>query len=469
MSRRLIPFSWLFLFFAACTLGPDPSKPPPIPLDVKEPFVQDQGVTKAFQEPHAWWRSFLDPITEKLIEEALQKNPQVLLAAQRILEAEGLMQKALGSRMPQSDFNFQADRTKFSFVLPNVGRVGIYSTTFSWELQVSYQVDLFGKLKRTAQAAWADLLATQIEREEVVHTLITQVLRLRIALSVLEKQIDIAHQVEATWELRVRQGEMKYWQGLLDYGEYEALKKGKHQAHQATQKLEQQRWETQTALTILLGKRPTQETFSLPPLPENPSFPPLPPGLPVGLLDRRPDILAAQARFSAASARVGVALANLFPSLNLSASGGITGDYPEELTDTAGLIYSAVMGLVTPLWKGGSLRGEVKAQKARLEQAALAYQEAILKAIKEVEDALKAEKTLKMEWQDVKNLVDLSKNTFSYYQKAYQQGLVPLEKLLDARQAWLEAEQLYWATLQRRYEVRLALIQALGGSWEDKS
>lgn len=453
----------LLLGAAACTLGPDPEAPPATAADSAPSYVNAPAA--AALPADDWWRNFADPVTEKLVETALSSNPSIRAAAASVIEAQATLRGATGARLPQLSLSLDAGRNKFSLVLPQVGRVGIYSTTFTDQLQVSYQVDLFGRLARTRQAAWAQLLATEADRRAVSNTLVAEVIRARIQIASLQEQLRLARENRDSWRRTTEVVESRYNQGLSDAAELHLVRSSLAQAEASLPPLRSSLASARTGLDVLLGQRPGTGEALPDTLPALPDLSPVPVGLPASLLDRRPDLVAARMRFSAATAQVGVALANLYPNLTLSAASGFTGNRPAELTHSANQIYNAALGVLAPLFKGGQLRAEVDASRARAEQAAAAYASAVLQALREVEDALVADRELQRQLESSQLAYDAAHAAERLARSRYDRGTGELLDLLAAERS-REASQSALITLRSGlWNTRVALFLALGGDW----
>jgi hypothetical protein len=196
-----------------CTLGPDPERPITA-ADEAERFAnvgEASAVDPGSVTP--WWREFGDPATVELVEMALENNNDLKVAAARVLESEALLASARSGLWPSVTYNAGANRTKTSFVLPSIGRQEIFSTTFSTSLDVGYQLDLFGKLKRTRQQAWASLLAEQAAHDTVLHAVVAGVVRSRVALANAQRSLAITQEIRSSWERTLATTERRYRSG----------------------------------------------------------------------------------------------------------------------------------------------------------------------------------------------------------------------------------------------------------------
>ena len=378
-----------------------------------------------------WWRRFSDQPTEDLVELALANNTDIRVAAAGVMEARAALKRAAGARWPQVSGSLSTTRSKSSFVLPTTGRVGIWSTTYADDLSVSYQVDLFGRLARMKQAAWAEVLADEASHEAVRHTVVSQVVRGRVRVATIDRGLEVVRAIRSSWEATLGIVERRYLAGVAPALDLRLARENLASARAGEVELEGQLRIAGHALDVLVGRRPG-EGLALPALsPELPELEPVPPDLPAGLLDRRPDLMQAEMRLAAATARIGVALADLYPSLNLTGSGGVRSDSLHELTSSSGLVYNLVGSIAGPLFSGGQRRADVRAARARAEQAAAMYSGAVLNALREVEDGLVADQTAQRRLELTKTRVAEARAADGIARDRYQRGVDPLLKVLD--------------------------------------
>jgi multidrug efflux system outer membrane protein len=455
----------LLLAAVGCTLGPDPGRAPLSAADDAASYVNHVPADDAAPAVNRWWLSFADPVTNELVELALSQNTDLMAAAARLQEAEAGLRAARGARWPQASAGLSGTRSKSSFVLPSVGRIGIYSTTFAGDLTISYQLDLFGRLARSQQAAWGELMATEASLQAVQHTIIAEVVRARVRVAQLERQLQLARKTADSWQTTATFVDGRYRLGLVDAAELHLNRQSLAAAEAAVPGLEQSLAAARTALDLLVGRRPGTGDELPRTLPVVPSLQPAPVGLPADLLDRRPDLIEARMRFSAATARVGVALANLYPSLTLTGSSGSRSDSLGDLIASDGLVYSAIAGLAAPVFAGGQLRAEVAASRARSEQAAAAYAGAVLRALKEVEDALVAEDALRRQLAAQQVQLESAVAAEELARSRYQNGTGEILQLLIADRARTTAEVALIGAQASQWEARIALLLALGGDW----
>jgi multidrug efflux system outer membrane protein len=448
-----------------CTLGPEPERP----VTAADDSGRYVNAPATVAEPVAdtmWWQRFGDPATADLVRLALESNTDLRVAAARVLEAEALLVAAGGARLPQVGYGASATRQRSSFVLPQVGRITPESTTYGYDLNVSWQADLFGKLKRSRQAAWASLLAEQASRDAVLHSVVAGVVRARVQVATAERALAIARVIRSSWESTLATVERRYRSGLVAAVDLYLARENLSSARAAEVALEGQVATSRHALDVLVGRRPASGAALPDGLPDLPSLDPAPLGLPAELLDRRPDLRQSEFRLAAATYGIGAALADLYPSLTLTASGGGRSDTLGELTSSDALIYNAVANLVGPLFTGGQRRAGVDVARARAEQAAASYAGAVLRALREVEDALAREQSTRGQLSFTERRVSEARAADRLARDRYRRGVAPLLTVLETERRLRAAEQALITNKAELWNTRIDLFLALGGDWE---
>ncbi|MEM9594967.1 MAG: efflux transporter outer membrane subunit [Acidobacteriota bacterium] len=474
--RTAILASTLALLAVAsgCTLGPEPQRPR-TPADGADAFVHASPTAAESPDPEAgadvagdlspWWQGFGDPETERLVRIALDNNTDLRGAAARVLEAQSTLDRARGSLWPNLTAGPSATRTKSSFVLPQTGRVNIYSTTYSTDLNVSYQVDLFGRLKRTRQAAWAELLAQGAARDALVHTVIAEVVRARVRIATLERSSAIATGIRESWRGTLGTIERRYESGLVTALDLRLARENLASAEAAEVAAQLALEQARLALDVLLGRRPGTGGPTADTLPELPDLGPVPTGLPAELLERRPDLRQAEMALAAATYRVGVAMADLFPTLTLTGSAGTRSDGLGDLLSSDALVYNAVAGLLAPVFSGGQRRADVDAAEARGEQAAAAYAGSVLRALREVEDALLRGDAGQRRLDLLRGRLEEARAADRIARERYRRGVERLLQVLDTERRLRSAEEALIAAQADLWNARIDLHLALGGDW----
>jgi multidrug efflux system outer membrane protein len=466
-----------------CTLGPEPQRPVTA-AEVSQTYVhagKEEGTPA--QQGHAgwpsetyWWQRFGDETTAELVVMALAANTDLRVAAARVLEAEALLDAAGGARLPQVDYGLSANRARNSFVLeipdpenPSVSqkrRITPESTTYGTDLGVSWQTDLFGKLKRSQQAAWASLLAEEAARDAVLHAVVAAVVRTRVQIATVERALDIARDIRTSWESTTATVERRYRNGLVGAVDLYLARENLASARAGEVALAGSFATARNALDVLVGRRPGTGELLPRTIPELPNLDPVPLGLPAELLDRRPDLRQSEMRLAAATYGIGVAVADLYPSLSLTASGGTRSDTLADLVSSETFIYNVVANLVGPLFTGGQRRANVAASRARAEQAAESYAGAVLQALREVEDALVLEANIREQLAYNDQRVADARSANRIASDRYQRGVETLLYVLETERRLRLAEEAWISTQADLWNARINLFLALGGDWE---
>lgn len=453
------------VLLAGCTLGPEPERPVTA-ADVSESFVYAaQAETAPLPEVTPWWQTFGDETTVELVELALQNNTDLMAAAARVLEAEANLRRAGGARLPQVGYGANASTQQVSFVLPNIGRQQIESTTYGYDLNVSWQADLFGRLKRTRQSAWAGLLAEEASREAVMHSVVASVVRARVLVATAAWALDITRQITSSWESTTQTVERRYRAGIAGAVEVHLARENLASARAAEAVVEGQLEQARLALDVLVGRRPGSAEMLPKTMPQLPSLDPVPLGLPAALLDRRPDLRQAEMQLSAATYGVGAAMANLYPDLSLTGSVGASADRLNDLTISDGLVYNAIANLVGPLFTGGQRRADVDAARARADQATAIYAGAVLNALREVEEALVIGHATVESFNLTTERVVEARAADRLAKERYQRGVETLITVLETERRLRLAEQAIITSTADVWNARIDLFLALGGDW----
>ena len=457
----------LFLALAGCMVGPDYERPRTA-ADTNESYyntgsnIPDPNELEAIDN---WWQHFADPVTQDLVRRALQNNYDLKAAAARVLQARALLEEVRGRQLPDISYNFARNRSKMSFNFGGTGRFSVLNTTYNQDFTAHYIVDLFGKLKRAERAAWAELLATEAVDQAVTNSIIATVIRTRVNIATIQRTLVIARANTASRKNTVNIVERRYKQGLVGPVDVRLARENLEAAKSAEPALERVLVTTHYALDVLLGRRPG----SSPPLPETladlPGLEPVPLGLPASLLDRRPDVIASEMSLRAANERVGISIAQLYPDLTLTGSLGRSSDTFSDLWIDQTEIYSAIIRLAQPIFKGGQLRAQIDGAKARFSELAADYARTVLIALEEVEDALVRERLLleQLKYTQLRFKEALAAENLS--QQRYQRGVESILAVLESERRRRIAENELALLKGQLWNTRVDLFLALGGDW----
>lgn len=411
----------------------------------------------------AWLAILKDSALVAMVNTAMSNNRDLRLAVARVREYRALNGVGQSDFYPQLSANAAASTNKVVF--GSLGSQKYDAVTITGNL--SWELDFWGRIRRQAEATKFDYLAEQEDRRATVVTLVSDVATAYLELRELDEDLRISEETLNSRKATLGLAQKRFNQGViseLDVRQFEA------QAADPAARVadyQRQRRQKENALNVLLGQQPGTIARGLP-LAETIQAVEIPDLLPSGLLMRRPDVLRAQRQWSAASARVGVALGNRLPKVM------ITGQYGTQRPDFSGLfgkpaeIYTLQGGISLPLFTGGRLLNQQRAASARAEQARNTYEQTVLTALQETSDALVAARTNRDQLVAQETQVRALKRALDLANSRYSNGVSSYLEVLDAQRTLFTA-QLALVQVQRQYLAStVQLYKALGGSWNEE-
>ncbi|HJZ97059.1 MAG TPA: efflux transporter outer membrane subunit [Candidatus Solibacter sp.] len=436
-----------------CRVGPNyrrPDVPTPPQFRGGEP-----NPSKASLGDVSWFDLFQDDTLRVLIRDALRSNYDIRIAAQRILAAQGQVTVVRSAQFPRVDAQGDAYRTGINNPIDSTRNIFAIAT---WEL------DLFGKLRRATEAARADLLAIEENRQTIWESIIAQVAAAYFDLCEYDAELEIVRESIKSRQQSLDLVQAREKGGVASMLDVDQAKSLVESARSDAIRLERGQEETENLISILLGKPPGPIARGRK-LTDQPQPPEVPAGLPSALLERRPDLRAAEEQLVAANARVGVAKAAYFPSINLTAAGGY------QTTDLLGIAFRSgpaytVAGLVdVPIFDAGRRGGNYKTAKAQREEMVLQYLSAINGAFRDVSDALIGHQKTKEYAASQLAFTETLRDQSRLANERYAGGVTSYLEVLDTERERLRGEQ---ALTQAQRDVLITLVQlyrALGGGW----
>lgn len=421
-----------------------------------------------YAEDGRWWRIYGDPQLDALVEEAQARNADLVIAAARVDEARALVGEAESGFYPGVDANGSASRQQISgrtaTVPPGAPRE---FSTYRGTLNLSYELDLFGRLRAGTQAARAELEASEAARDGVRLALAAQVAKSYFSLRALDAQIDLTRQTLALRESSIGLQRRRFNAGLLSEFEFRQLEAEAAAARAQLPPLERAREQEEAALAVLLGRSPSRilaDSSARKGLAEEaPEAPVLPAGMPSELLLRRPDLIEAERRLAAANARVAVARAEMFPSIGLTAALGSESAALSNLFGSGAGLWSIGLGLTQPIFAGGRLEARTDAARARERALVAQYQKTIQTAFSEVRTALSAQTRSRESFEAESARASALADTLRLARLRYDNGIASQLDVLDAERGLLAARSSRIDAL-RAYRSAIAdLFRALGG------
>jgi len=482
-SRRMV---WLALLIAlllsGCSVGPNFVKPEA----AVSPSWLDADDRRIKQDPadyRTWWKTFNDPVLDRLIDQAYRGNLSLRIAGVRVLEARAQLGIAVGRLYPQTQQAFgslQEIKTSERSVLgaiigpnppPRADNIFDY-----WQDQIgisaSWEIDFWGRFRRAIESADANLLATVADYDSALVSLTADVTNSYIAIRTLEKRLNIARQNVETQKENLRIAEDRFRYGKASRLDTEQAKALLNDTSASVPTLETQLRQAKNSLCLLLGILPNDLTELLEGSSDVPVSPPeIVVGIPNELLRRRPDVRSAEYQAAAQSALIGVAKADLYPAFSLTGMFGFLSTNVNDFSLNDMFNWNARTFQFGPsvqwnIFNYGRITNNVRVQDARLEQLLIAYQNTVLKAHKEVEDALIAFLKAQERSEFLRRSTAAAKTTLDLAVEQYREGLKDFTTVLIAQQTLLIEQDNLTVTLGTLSSNLVAVYRGLGGGWE---
>ncbi len=450
---------------SGCMMGPN-YKRPETKADEGMFFYAGRNLQDVNQldASYKWWLRFGDATTSELVIEALANNYDLKAAAARVLQSQATLAEVQGRQYPELGYNLSRDRRKTSFNF-GTGRTSAITTTWNQNFSVSYVLDLFGKLRRAEQSAWADLLAAKANEQALVNSIIATTIISRIEIATLTRRLDIAKGTVESRQKTLDIVERRYKQGLVGPVDVRLARENLAASQSAQTTIELSLIKAHNSLDVLLGRRPASGPMLADTLADLPQLGPIPIGLPASLLDRRPDVVATEMALKSSNELIGVSIAQLYPDLTLTGTYGGSADTLRDVFRHQAEVYSLVLNLAQPIFEGGQLQAAVNASRARYEELAADYAKTVIIAMREVEDALVSEEKLKIQLGQTITKFDEAKAAEELSRERYSRGVESILTVLESeRRRRIDEDEL--AILKGQiWTNRVNLFLALGGDW----
>jgi multidrug efflux system outer membrane protein len=449
---------------AGCMVGPDYKRPA---VDVPKTFEYESrdAVDTADTE---WWKQFGDPVLDALIAEALANNKSVKIAAANVLQATAVLTQTRSQLFPQVSYDATGGRARSTEAgaAPEIARlVPNPQSSYQALLSATWEIDLWGRIQRLSEAARADALGSDDARRGVILSLVASVASDYIQLRGLDAQLEIAKQTLGTYDESVKLFELQFKYGQVSQMNVVQAQSQYETAAVQIPLLESQIAQTQTALSILLGRNPgaIARGKSINEL----ALPGVPAGVPSLLLTRRPDLMQAEQTLIAANAQIGAAKALYFPSISLTgALGGASSDLSNLFKGPA-RVWSYAGQLTGPIFTFGAVSGQVAQAEAGAQAALLNYQLSIQNAFGDVENALVAGQKQSEQLAAQQRLVAALREYARLARLQYTGGYAPYSTVLQAEQTLFPAELNLASTKASTFASAVNTYKAMGGGWVD--
>ena len=452
------------LLLCGCVVGPDYNRPT---INAPGAFRGQPAAEQDSFADQGWWNVYSDPLLSDLIKEALKNNYDLKTAIARAREEEAYRGVARSAFLPTVgvDTGVQRDHGVFkadpALDLPTNPKT---SNLFLGGLSTAWEIDLWGRIRRSTEAANANYLASEEGRRGLMLTLITGVGQAYLELVELDRRRDVASDSRDAFQSTYTLFSKRFGAGIVSRLQVTRAQAALSAAEGTLNDIERQIAQKENAICVLVGRNPGPVQRTTPDKEMNPP-PAVPAGIPSQLLERRPDIREAEQNLRSASARVGVARADFFPRFGLTALAGSVSPELTSLSSGTANLWALAASLSGPVFTGGRLTSEYRAAVAVFDQAKEQYSQRALRAFREVSDALVASQKLSAIEEQQKREVAALNDSVSIARRRYLGGLASYYEVLEAQQLLYPAEIDLSETSRDRRLAIVQLYRALGGGW----
>lgn len=448
------------VLLSSCAMGPDYERPATTTPGSFRMADSDGAAASIANLP--WWDLLKDEELQKLIRIALEENKDLQRAVAVVEEFQARLFIARTDYAPQMTVTGNAPSfgRKSNFTFPG------FPNPFNYYLQgnLSWELDIWGRIRRSNEAARGDLLAREEGRRAVVLQLVGGVAEAYFELLQFDMQLDIAKRTLKTWEESVRIAQARLRQGMISKLDADQFEAERANAAARAAEFERQMVQKENQLSVLLGRMPQQIPRGRS-LTEQVLPPAVPPGLPSDLLQRRPDIVQAEQNLAAATARIGMAKADRFPKLSITGMLGVASPHLSRLIADETAFGVAGPGVTGPLLNAQILGFQQEANEAQARQAIAQYGQSILVAFREVEDALVAVRTAHQQREAQAQQVEALRSAMRLATVRYKGGLANYLDVLIAQRSLFDSELALTGTHRLHLVSIVQLYKALGGGW----
>jgi len=459
--RRVVWISVLLL--SGCMVGPDYQRPESedaISVNARDfPEIQYQQADLS-----AWWEIFNDPLLSQFIQEARQNNADLKNALARVKEARAAVGVTSSDLFPSVNADGSLDWGKQS---ENVNPLATgEQTQYSLSADASWEIDLFGRIRRSMEAATADYQASQEDYHDVMITVLAETAASYLQIRSLQAQLQTSFENIRSQQAMLDLTRVRYKYGIATYLDVAQATRVVANSEADLPLIRNDLNQSITSLAVLTGHSSRAIYSWLQPVQPIP----LPPeevtvGIPAERLRQRPDIRRAERNLAAQTARIGVATADLYPSFSLTGTFGFSSLKTGNFLDSASQIYGVGPSLSWNIFDMGKIRQQIAVQDARTEQALHSYEQTILEAIKEIEDRLKGYHEQLARMAALKNSVQASRETVEMSARLYKDGLTDFQNVLDAQRSLLETESAMDVAEGNTSIQLVGLYKAMAGGW----
>ncbi|MBP1751528.1 MAG: type secretion outer membrane protein [Geobacteraceae bacterium] len=458
-GKIMIPV--FLLFISGCMIGPDYKRPA---VDVPQNWrFQEQEMREVADT--RWWEQFNDPALNDLIRIGLAENKDIKIAAARMEQFAGQYITTRSALFPQIDAgaSFGRERASEKGSAPLTSSVENPADSYLAQFAASWEIDLWGKLRRANESARADILSSEEAKRGTILSLVSSIATGYINLRDLDRQLEIALATVKSREGSYHIFKLRFSGGIVSELELSQVKSQYEEALATIPGIQKSIAQQENALSVLLGRNPG-------PIPRGKTIdelvlPLVPAGLPSDLLARRPDIRQAEQNLISANAQIGVAKAQYFPSISLTGLFGWSSTEIDRLFMGPAQTWSYAAQVAAPIFKGGAIYGQVKSAEAFHKQLLITYQQTIQNAFRDMNDALVDRKSTMEQLETQNKQVESLGNYARTARLRYENGYTSYIEVLDAERSLFNAQLSQAQTKGLLFQSVVNIYKAMGGGW----
>lgn len=473
-ASRVVPFFAVLVLTSLLSgcykLGPDFAPPE---VKVADGWLDHDNATLKRGDFREWWKVFKDPALDRVIDAAYRQNLGLKAAAVRILEARAQFGIAKGQLFPQKQqLGVDLFHNQLSGNTPNLTTFDRIYTSFETGFDALWEIDLWGKYRRGIESAEANLEASQLDYDDVLVSLTAEAASGYTQIRAFEQRLALAKDNADIQQRSLRIAEAQYRNGISTELDVQQAKALLHGTRALVSSLEIGLRQSKNALSILLGMPPDDLADLLGPKGAIPSAPAeVAVGIPAEVIRRRPDVRREESKAAAQSAMIGVAKADLFPRFSLQGtigllSGSTQGIDAFDVLGAHAMLAKVGPTVTWPILHYGRLKNNVRVQDARFQELLIFYQNAVLKALREVEDAMVGFLKTREQVADLHEGVEASRRAVDIALAQYRDGIEDYNRVLNSQQFLVQQQDRLTSSQGEMARYLIALYKALGGGWE---
>lgn len=461
---HMMIWALLLMVLSACTQGLDYQRPETtVPLVYKTDAPWKDAEPSAAEDKGAWWEVYEDPVLNGLEEQAAEANQNLQAAFARVQQVRARQRISEADRFPEVNLNGSVTRQRTAGDFSYFGQGGT-SDIIRLPFELGYEVDLWGRTKRSIEAALAETEGAVADYQAALLSLQAEVARNYFDLRALDNEIALLERVQVLLQEALDLVNSQYKNGKVSQLAVAQAETELTNTKAEAVGLQKQRSELVNAIAVLIGE--PASNFMLVAVPQELQPPTVAPGLPSSLLERRPDIAAAERQMAASSARIGVAETAFFPSISLTGSAGYASTEIDSLFDWDNRTWGFGPALYLPIFDAGRNSANLERSKLAYEEAIALYRQQVLQAFQEVEDGLQGLELLDRQGDFLQQAMTTARQAWQLSDKRYRAGYVSYLEVIDTQRTAIQVARTLARVRGQQMTTSVLLIKSLGGGWQ---